>query len=169
MRVEVAKHESLVMELKRQIQEKKEKLDAIKKRLERQQAVSKEDKVGISNRNKHHHLKILNFPFKMWIRFENIKYYIFYGSFRITCNFLRQSCFHEPSCMLICFSKYQWRNSIFYWVIEASCYHVQNQISCQLLLYKPLQNQLVYVYLCFFSTSLILFLTLNALSDGLIF
>lgn len=47
MRVEVAKQESLVMELKRQIQEKKEKLDAMKKRLERQQAVSKEDKVGI--------------------------------------------------------------------------------------------------------------------------
>ena len=65
MRVEVAKQESLVMELKRQIQEKKEKLDAMKKRLERQQAVSKEDKVGISNRNKHHHLKIFNFPFKM--------------------------------------------------------------------------------------------------------
>lgn len=65
MRVEVAKQESLVMELKRQIQEKKEKLDAMKKRLERQQAVSKEDKVGISKRNKHHHLKIFNFPFKM--------------------------------------------------------------------------------------------------------
>lgn len=103
MRVEVAKQESLVMELKRQIQEKKEKLDAMKKRLERQQAVSKEDKVGISNRNKHHHLKIFYFPFKMWIRFENKKYYIFYDSFRITCNFLRQSCFHEPFFMLICF------------------------------------------------------------------
>ncbi|XP_022338134.2 uncharacterized protein LOC111133771 isoform X2 [Crassostrea virginica] len=49
MRVEVAKQESLVMELKRQIQEKKEKLDAMKKRLERQQAVSKEDKDQIGS------------------------------------------------------------------------------------------------------------------------
>lgn len=45
MRVEVAKHESMEMELKRQIQEKKDQLEEVKKRLERQQVMSKEDKV----------------------------------------------------------------------------------------------------------------------------
>lgn len=45
MRVEVAKHESMEMELKRQIQEKKDQLEEVRKRLERQQVMSKEDKV----------------------------------------------------------------------------------------------------------------------------
>uniref|UniRef100_K1PEY6 Tax1-binding protein 1-like protein B n=1 Tax=Magallana gigas TaxID=29159 RepID=K1PEY6_MAGGI len=49
MRVEVAKHESMEMELKRQIQEKKDQLEEVRKRLERQQVMSKEDKNQIES------------------------------------------------------------------------------------------------------------------------
>ena len=52
---------------------------------------------------------------------------------------------------------------------ETPCYHVQNQISCHSLFCKPPQNQLVLVYLCLFSTLLILSRTHNTLFDGFTF